>query len=65
MIYIVFLIKHKIQQKIKKESTTTKIKKLCNCKNYPKNLNNTRVDVQVELWLKNGCLQLKTYTSEL
>ena len=31
MIYIVFLIKHKIQQKINKENTTTKIKKLCNC----------------------------------
>ena len=68
MIYIVFLIKHKIQQKRNKENTTTKIKKLCNClkalKN-PKNLNNTRVDVQVELWVKNGCLQLKNYTSVL
>ena len=30
-----------------------------------KNLNSTRVDVQVRLWLKNGCLQLKIYTSEL
>ena len=31
----------------------------------PKNLKNTRDDVQVRLWLKNGCLQLKIYTSKL
>ena len=31
----------------------------------PKNLKNTSVDVQVKLWLKNGCLQLNIYTSKL
>ena len=31
----------------------------------PKNLKNTRDDVQVRLWPKNGCLQLKIYTSKL
>ena len=29
MIYIIFLIKHKIQQRMKKEKTTTQFKKLC------------------------------------
>ena len=45
-----------------------KLKNLCNgikSSKNPKNLKNTRVDVQVRLWLKNGCLQLKIYTSEL
>ena len=31
----------------------------------PKNLKNSRVHVQIRLWLKNGCLELKIYTSEL
>ena len=31
----------------------------------PTNLKNTRVDVQVKLRHKNGCLPLKNYTSEL
>ena len=31
VIYIISLIKHKIQQRMNKENTTTKIKKLCNC----------------------------------
>ena len=45
----------------KLENYVTVLKVLKN----PKNLKNTRVDVQVRLWLKNGCLQPKIYTSEL
>ena len=68
MIYIIFLIKHKIQQRINKENTIHKLKNyvtVLKVLQNPKNLKNTRVDVQVRLWLKNGCLQLKIYTSEL
>ena len=52
-------IKKTLLHKLKKYVTVLKVLK------NPSNLKNTWVDVQVRLWLKNSCLQLKIYTSEL
>ena len=54
MIYMISFIKHKNQQRI----AVLKILK------NPK-IQRTQVDVQVRLWLKNCCLKMKIYTSEL
>ena len=68
MIYIIFLknikfnkgwTKKTLLHKLKNDVTVLKVLK------NPKILKNTRLDVQVRLWLKNGYLQLKIYTSEL
>ena len=68
MIYIIFLIKQKIQQRMNKGK-----KLLHNLKNYvpvfkilknPK-IKRTQADVQVRLWLKNCCLKMNIYTSQL
>ena len=59
VIYIIFLIKHKIEQRMNKKTLLHKLK------NYVTVLKDTRNNVLLKLWLKNGCLQLKIYTSEL
>ena len=48
VIYIIFLIKHKIQQRINKENTIHKLKNyvtVLKVLKNPKNLKNTRADV--------------------
>ena len=52
-------IKKTLLHKLKNHVTVLKVLK------NPKNLKNARADVQVRLWLKDGCWQLKIYTSEL
>ena len=67
MIYLIFFVTHQNEQKINNDETTIELKMLCSSikiSKYP-NIYRTEGDGRVRLSLKNGCLKVKVYSSEL
>ena len=67
MIYVIFCIEHRIQQRMNKEKLLHNINNYVAVLEVLKNLKiwRAQVDVQVRLSLKRECLKMKIYTSEL